>query len=274
MGDVIHAAESLTDPTAPLYVTSDGGIGRIILNRPSKKNALNLDMWARLKAAVDRLDADATVRLVLVQSNADGSFSTGADISEFEAMATNESLRERQRQLIREGQRALARMKKPTIAVIDGFCVGAGCGIAIHCDFRLASDRSKFGITPAKLGLVYPLNDTRHLVDLVGPSNAKKVLFTARLFDGAESYRMGLVDSLVPQQDLAAEVADWSETISGLSHYSIRGMKEMIRRILDGQVDDDAETSRWFTDAHGGKDYSEGVAAFMEKRAPRFTWND
>lgn len=262
------------DQSAPVYLEKKDGIGRLVLNRPDKRNAVNLDMWARLPVYLKALDADKDVRVVLVTSSRAGVFCAGADISEFEEIATNAEKRELQRVSIRDGQRTLARLGKPTIAMINGPCVGAGCGISLHCDFRFAAAGSRFGITPAKLGIVYPLNDTKHLVDLVGPSNAKRILFTAGLIDGEKALSMGLIDELFSADALEQETLAFAAQMVGVSQYSLRGMKKTIRRIVDGQVDDDAVTSKWFTDAHTGEDYRAGVKAFMAKEKPKFTWND
>ncbi|WND02862.1 enoyl-CoA hydratase/isomerase family protein [Temperatibacter marinus] len=262
------------DQSNPLYLTVDAGIGTLVLNRPHKKNAINMETWDHMPAYIAALENNPEVRVVVVMSSTEGSFCAGADISEFADIALDADLRERQRVGIREGQRRLARLKKPTIAMIDGPCIGAGCGLSIHCDFRIASLRSKFGITPAKLGLIYPLNDTKHLVDLVGPSHAKKILFTAGIFSAEEALRMGLVDEVVQVEDLELAVKAFAASMVPVSQYSLRGIKKSIQRILDGQADDDDTTSKWFTDAHTSSDYKEGVDAFMAKRKPKFTWND
>jgi len=261
------------DKSNPVYIEVADQIGYLVLNRPDKRNALTVAMWQALPRLLALLDDNPQVRVITVCSSQPEAFCAGADIDTFRRVAGDPAAREENRLAIRDGQRALARTEKPTIARISGACIGAGCGIAIHCDLRFASSDSRFGITPAKLGLVYPLNDTKQLMDLVGPSEAKKLLFTARLIDAEEALRVGLVDDIFPPDRLDAETAAFASDMASRSQYALRGMKKSIRRIMDGQTDDDAETARWFQDAHSHDDYHEGVAAFFEKRAPNFSWN-
>lgn len=263
---------NLYDPSASLYLEKEAEFGYVVFNRTDKKNAVSMDMWRRLPDCVKALDQDADVKVIILKSAAAGVFCAGADIAEFTAIAKDEALCEEQRLAIRVGQRSLARCHKPTIAMIDGPCVGAGCGISLHCDFRYASERATFGITPAKLGLVYPLNDTKHLVDLVGPSFAKEILFSARLFSAEEALKMGLVNHIFTSEQLEVEVANFASKLASVSQYALVGIKKTIQCILDGQVDDDFVTSKWFTDAYQAPDHKEGVQAFLEKRKPDFTW--
>lgn len=260
------------DTSNHVYAQLDGVIGRIVLNRPNKKNAMSYDMWCRVTEAVEALDNTPQVKVIVLCSSKEGSFSAGADLVELEVIAKDAEKREANRIAIREAQRALARAAKPTIAEISGPCVGGGCGLAIHCDFRFASGGSRFGVTPAKIGLIYPLNDTKELMDLVGVANAKSMLFTARLVDATEALEMGLVDRRLAPDELKDEVAAFAQHMAGLSQYSLFGIKQTMQRILDGQVDDDPSSETMFLDAHEGVDAQEGVQAFVEKRKPVFSW--
>lgn len=250
----------------------EGAIGRIVLNRPEKKNAMSQAMWTRVAEAVRALDAAAEVRVIILCSSTPTSFSAGADISELGVIATDPARRETNRLAIREAQRSLARAKKPTIAQISGPCVGGGCGLAIHCDFRFAADTARFGITPARIGIIYPLNDTKQLMDLVGVSAAKSMLFTGRLLDAAEAEKIGLIDRLTTSGMLDEAVEEFARQLAAVSQYSLNGIKYTMQRILDGQVDDDAQSEKMFLDAHENVDAVEGVKAFLEKRPANFTW--
>ncbi|MEP6011820.1 MAG: enoyl-CoA hydratase-related protein, partial [Parasphingorhabdus sp.] len=157
---------------------------------------------------------------------------------------------------------------KPTIAVIDGDCVGGGCGIALACDMRIAGPTARFGITPAKLGLVYPLHDTKLLVDAVGPSQAKRILFTGQILSAEESLRIGLITILA--DDPYGEAAALAETMASVSSHSQRMSKQIVQRILDGQADDDEASSTLFDAAFESDDFKEGVSAFLAKRKPEF----
>lgn len=260
------------DPAATVYAAVEGKIGRIVLNRPEKKNAMSEAMWRRVAQAVSALDGEADARAIILCSSSDGAFSAGADIGELEVIAADPERRESNRRAIRDAQRTLARASKPTIAQIAGPCVGGGCGLAIHCDFRFAAEGARFGITPAKLGIIYPLNDTKQLIDLVGLANAKRILFTGRLFSSAEAAKMGLIDERLPAGELAGAVHQFAEEMAAVSQYSLNGIKRSIQRILDGQVDDDEDTADMFLTAHEAEDAKEGVKAFLEKRRPNFTW--
>lgn len=261
------------DKNSPIYIEKDGAIGRLMLNRTEKRNAMSEAMWRMLPSAALCLDKDPDVRVIVVASTSDAAFSAGADIAELEEIAKDKARQESNRVAIREAQRTLARLSKPTIAQISGACMGGGCGIAIHCDFRIASRVARFGITPAKLGLVYPLNDTKQLMDLIGPAKAKSMLFTGRIVDAEEALAIGLIDELCAPSDLAARVGAFAGQIAGGSQYSVRAIKAFVQRILDGQTDDDDATAEVFRAAHEGEDAAEGVRAFLEKRPPNFRWN-
>ncbi|MBV1900852.1 MAG: enoyl-CoA hydratase/isomerase family protein [Kordiimonadaceae bacterium] len=256
-----------------IYTEREGTIGRVILNRAEKRNAMSEAMWAAIPAAVAELDADPQVRVIILTSNGQGAFSAGADIAELQVIATDPERRESNRKAIRDAQRCLARAKKPTIAVIWGACIGGGCGLALHCDFRFAATKAKFAITPAKLGIVYPLNDTKQLIDLVGPSKAKSLLFTGRMVAADEALAMGLVDHVCSEADLTTDVQAFAAQLASASQYSIQHMKHFVQRVLDGQIDDDETTAQIFKDAQEGEDAAEGVTAFLEKRSADFRWS-
>lgn len=263
-----------SDKTKSIYVEVEGSIGSLVLNRARKRNAMSEAMWSALPKALEVLDHDTRVRVIIVRSSSPEAFSAGADIAELEVIAKDPARQESNRIAIREAQRALARTKKPTIAQISGSCMGGGCGLAIHCDMRFAAHGARFGITPAKLGLIYPLNDTKQLMDLIGPAKAKSMLFTGRVLDAEEALSIGLIDELYGAGELEQKTLSFAQQIASVSQYSVRSIKTIIRRILDGQVDDDAATAEMFRAAHEGVDAAEGVRAFLEKRAASFNWND
>lgn len=251
-----------------LHLEIAGGVARLLIDRPDKRNAMDQSMWEAVPALVATAMADEAVRLLILASARPGPFCAGADIGEFATASADPVWRARNQAAIRGTQLALARAEKPTLAVIDGDAIGGGCGMALACDVRIASPRARMGITPAKLGLVYPLHDTRLLVDLVGPSQAKRLLFTATLIDAAEALRLGLVD--IVADDLDAEVAAFSAAVLGASPTSQRGSKAIIQRIVEGAHDDDRASAAGFDAAFTGADFHEGVAAFLAKRKPVF----
>ena len=251
-----------------LRLEKQGAIARLLIDRAEKRNAFTQVMWEALPVLLDEAMADDAVKVVILQSATTGVFCAGADIAEFGAGALDPEWRERNQQAISRAQIELTRAEKPVIAAIDGDCVGGGCGLSIACDMRVASPRARFGITPAKLGLVYSLHDTKLLVDLVGPAQAKRILFTAQLLPADEAQRIGLIEILDTDPLAAAEAL--AQTIALASSHSVRQTKKIVRRILDGQADDNAETTALFGAAFTGPDFKEGVSAFLEKRKAVF----
>jgi enoyl-CoA hydratase/carnithine racemase len=255
-------------PDAPLFLSLEESVASLWINRPDKRNALDQAMWEAIPPLVEQVLERPDMRVLLLRSAADGVFSAGADIGEFAARSGDPAWRRANQAAIRAAQLALARASIPSIAVIDGDCVGGGCGLALACDFRIASPRSRFGITPAKLGLVYPLHDTRLLIDAVGPVEAKRMLFTADLLGADDALAIGLVTDLSdPPMAAADALVGRMLAVSGDSQ---RWVKATIRRILDGATDDDVESMALFDQAFTGPDFREGVAAFLERRKPDF----
>jgi enoyl-CoA hydratase/carnithine racemase len=193
-----------------------------------------------------------------------GAFSAGADIKEMLANSSDMAWRDANQAEINRVQSELARVNLPTVAFIDGDCIGGGCGLALACDIRVATKRARFGITPGNLGLVYPLHDVKLLVDLVGPGQAKRILYTAELIDAEEALWIGLVEFLAESAD------DLIEKILANSTFSAVENKRFVRRVLDGQHEDDSETLGIFAAAFTREDFAEGSRAFVEKRKPKF----
>ena len=251
-----------------LRLERDGAVARLLIDRADKRNAFCQEMWEALPELVAEAMADTQVRVLLVASAVPGVFSAGADISEMASRSPDPEWRNRNQEALRAAQVALASAPKPTVALVQGDCIGAGCGVALACDLRVASPAARFGITPGRLGLVYPLHDTKLLVDLVGPAQAKRILFTGSLLQAEEAHRIGLVDVLA--EDARGEAEHLAATISAASPHSVHVAKSIVRRIVNGQTDDDEDTARQFYQAFSGSDFREGVAAFTEKRKPKF----
>lgn len=251
-----------------LRLTVEGAIASLWIDRPAKKNSFTQAMWERLPDLLAEAMDDPAVRVLVLRSAAVGIFSSGADIAEFSAGARDPDWRARNQAAIRRAQHELARAPKPTVALIEGACIGGGCGLALACDLRVAAPSAKLGITPARLGLVYSLHDTKLLADLVGPAQAKRILFTGDLVEAQEAARIGLVDILADAA--AGEAERLAGSIARASPHSIAATKRIVRRILDGQTEDDDDTKRQFDAAFEGEDFHEGVAAFFAKRPPDF----
>lgn len=243
----------------------EGAVATVLIDRSDKRNAFNLAMWEQMPELLHEALATDGVRLLVIRATEPGgAFCAGADIRELVANKADEGWRAANQKAINRLQFELARLPLPTLAFVEGDCVGGGCGIALACDVRLATPAARFGITPAKLGLVYPLHDVKLLTDLVGPGQARRILFTGSLIDAPEALRIGLVEQLADSPD--AMIAD----LCAASPHTIRETKRFVRRVLDGQAEEDAESLRVFAEAFTGEDFLEGTDAFMEKRKPRF----
>jgi len=258
--------------TASVFIERMGTIAHLVLNRPEKRNALNMDMWRRLDACLDDLSADRETRVVILRGVDQTAFAAGADISEFERIYATRASTEDYRGVLRSAQRKLAALNKPVIARIQGPCVGAGCGLALCCDVRIAAPSAGLGITPAKLGVVYGLWETKRLVDIVGPSQAKHMLFSAQILDAREALRIGLIDQLCDDEAIAAATDQYAELLASNSLYTIQAAKRFVELIRDGQSDDTAEIRDLSVGGFFGEDFIEGRTAFMEKRKPKFPY--
>jgi enoyl-CoA hydratase/carnithine racemase len=251
-----------------LRLETAGAVATLTIERPAKRNAMSYDMWSALPGLVDRVRADDAVRVLVLRGGEH--FSAGADISEFTTLRKDAEGAARYGEAVHNGERALATLGKPTIAAITGFCIGGGCEMALACDIRVAADDARFGITPAKLGIVYNFTSTKQLVDVVGPAWAKQILFSGDILDAQTALRIGLVNELHPSADLDARVKELSELIASRAQVSVRGAKSIVNRITEGQHVEDEAVRALYDEAVHSAEYAEGVAAFMDKRAPRF----
>jgi enoyl-CoA hydratase/carnithine racemase len=234
------------------------GVATVVIHHPAKRNAMTAGMWEALPPLLETLAGDAAVR-VLVLTGEGGTFCAGADIS------TLRGSPQRSQTLAVLAEEALAAFPKPTLAAIRGHCVGGGSQLAAACDLRFAEEGALFGVTPAKLGIVYPASSTRRLVSLVGPGTAKYLLFSGELIDAAQALRTGLLDEVLPEGELAKRVAEFTRVLASRSQLTQAAAKEF----ANGRTDRDAH---WAEQARGSGDTAEGVAAFLERRQPRFTW--
>jgi len=254
---------------SPLLLTIDGPLARLTLNRPAQRNALSAAMWSAIPGLIAQAVATPGVK-ILILAGAGGHFAAGADISEFaETYATPENAAA-YGETVAAAMQAVASCPKPVIARIEGACVGGGCGLALACDIRIAASNIRMGITPGKLGLAYSLGDTKRLVDAVGFSNARLILYTGRLVQAEEARAMGLVDRVVDSAELDGAVTALALEIAATSQVSVRITKATLALIAAGTVQDTDETRGWYIEAAASPDFAEGRRAFLEKRAPTF----
>lgn len=238
---------------------TENGVATVTLSHPAKRNAMTPRMWRELPPLLDRLAAAPDVR-ALVLTGRGGTFCAGADISSLRRATAP-------RELAVTAEEALAAFPKPTLAAVRGDCVGGGCQLAAACDLRFAEHGARFGVTPARLGLVYPAASTRRLVGLVGPATVKYLLFSGELIDAERALHTGLIDELLPSGGLAERVRDFTAVLTSRSALTQGAAKDF----ADGRTGAD-RVAHWAAQEADGKEAAEGVSAFLERRAPRFPW--
>ncbi|MQA85887.1 MAG: enoyl-CoA hydratase [Streptosporangiales bacterium] len=254
-----------------LVLNRSGDVATLTLNRPDKHNAITYEMFRNLPEVVREAAEDRAVKVLVVRGAGEKAFASGADISEFERVRANSADARVYNQYVAAAEQAITRLAKPTIAMVRGYCIGGGCGLALACDLRFADTTARFGITPAKLGIVYSLESTKRLVDLVGPAQAKYILMSGQQIDARRAHGIGLVDELHEPAEFEEATLGFARLLCSRSQYSVRAVKHMVGLILAGQVEDDEETRQLRSVAFDTPDFAEGVRAFREKREPRFT---
>lgn len=249
----------------------EGPVGWVIFNNPARRNAVSLDMWEGMATLLEHFEADRSVRVVVLRGAGDRAFVSGADISQFEQQRSSpETVAAYDRTSGIAGER-LANCSKPTIAMIHGYCIGGGLGIAVGCDLRIADDTSKFGVPAARLGLGYDASGVKKLMDLVGPAYTKDIFFTARHFSAAEALTMGLVNWVVPEAKLESLVRNYSTTIAENAPLTIHALKRTVGELVKSSPKADYDLcERLVAECFASEDYIEGRRAFMEKRRPAF----
>ncbi|MGY1608050.1 MULTISPECIES: enoyl-CoA hydratase/isomerase family protein [unclassified Geodermatophilus] len=259
--------------TGTLRTGRDGAVASLTIDRPEKRNALTAEMWAALPGILAGLAEDPEVR-VLVVTGTGPVFCAGADIADLLGGPDAGDPMAHVREANLAAQAALRDFPKPTIAMIRGYCIGGGVELATCCDLRFTDPTGVFGVTPAKVGIVFTPTSTRQLVRLVGPATARYLLYSGELVDAETALRTGLVDRLLPAGDLAGEVRRFAEVLAARSALTQRAAKEITAALADRDDEDRVEelAGRWYRETAAAGELAEGVAAFTERRAPRFPW--
>ena len=252
----------------PVAVTCDGAVATLWLNRPAKRNAVTHAMWSQIAAACPDLGADPAVRVLVVRGVGDH-FCAGADIAELGTVDPGAYSA-----ATRSAEDALASFPKPTIAFVTGSCVGGGAEIAIACDLRIADGTARFGITPARLGIVYPSFAIERAVRLLGPSATKHLLYSAELVGPERALRIGLVDEVHEPAAAPGRLADLTRLLAEeRSALTQQASKQLVDAVVESGSIDPALSRRWAAEVAASGDPAEGAAAFAERRPPRFTWD-
>ena len=249
---------------------STGPVAFLTFDRPQARNALTWAMYDALVAACDRVDADDTVRVFVVRAEGEA-FAAGTDIRQFTSFASGDEGLAYERKLDAVIDR-LERVAVPTIAQVHGVAAGAGCAIALTCDFRVCTPAAQFGVPIARtLGNCLSAANVARIADLIGPARTKDLLFTGRLIDVAEATSLGLVTAAVERQGLDAAVRDLAQTLAANAPLTIRATKETLRRLAVRRRLDAGAADDLIAACYASADFREGVASFIEKRRPRFT---
>jgi enoyl-CoA hydratase/carnithine racemase len=243
----------------------------VTISAPERRNCIDLATWKAIPPLFAALDADDDVRVVLVRGAGEQAFCAGADIAEFDTeRATAAGSRAYEQENVRAFEAVRATIK-PVVAVIHGFCFGAGVGLAAACDLRLAADDATFAIPAATLGVGYPPAALRSLVALMGPEATKHLFFSAGRLNGAQALSAGLVGAVYPRAALDAEAARLAHAIAAGAPMTIRAAKRAIDAAAGLSGSDDAQALQQLADAcFASEDYAEGRAAFKDKRKPLF----
>ena len=250
-----------------------GAVAHLVLDRPEKRNALSLEMWQAIPPLVAQARADPAVKAIVVRGVDRTAFAAGADISQFHERFRSRDTALTYMNAVGGAAGSLADCPKPAIALIHGDCVGGGVELAIACDLRFCSSGSRFGITPARLGICYGMTSTRRVAQAIGPSKTKDLMFSGRLIDAETAREWGLADRVYAPDDLDRETAAFLEAVCRNSQYSIRFAKRALREIAAGAVEEPEALRDLRLGAKEAGDLEEGIAAYLEKRRPVFRWN-
>ncbi|MCJ2067696.1 enoyl-CoA hydratase [Methylobacterium sp. J-030] len=259
----------MADPQ--LIVQRDGPIGWLIFSNVAKHNAMTFEMWGGVPEAVASLAEDPEIRILALKGAGEKAFVSGADISEFETKRGSGEAQMAYNAAADAATAIIQTCPKPTLAMVRGYCIGGGLALALACDLRFAAEDTRFAIPAAKLGLGYRYAGMRRLVDVVGPSRAKDIFYSARQFDTAEALGMGLINRVVPREALEEEVRAYGARVAANAPLTIAAAKLAIdAATTEPGPDALAAVDRAIKACFASEDYREGPIAFREKRPPNF----
>lgn len=247
------------------------GIGFLTFNNPERHNAVSLEMWDGVEAIMKDFEADDDIRVVVMNGAGGKAFVSGADISKFDKERGTREAVDHYNARVKQVYGDIAAFSKPTIAMVNGYCIGGGIALALCCDLRFCSEKSKFGLPASKLGLGYPYHGLKRLVAAVGPGMACDITFTGRILDSEEAHHNHIVQKVMPEDELEDFVLNYAKTVAGNAPLTVKSMKFIISQIVKDEKDRDLEKCQQLVDAaFDSEDYKEGRKAFIEKRPPEF----
>jgi enoyl-CoA hydratase/carnithine racemase len=252
-----------------IILERDGGIATVTLSNPGRMNALDKTMWAQLGAAMRELGADDGLRCVVLRGAGDKAFAAGADIAEFK----NERADSKQAKAYSQGgigwMHAVAECRHPTVALIQGACVGGGLLVASQCDLRICGESARFGVPVKNLGLTESYDELQAMMGVIGPAASLEILLEGRIWGAREAYEKGLVSRVVADGEVVGEAYATARRIADGAPLVARWHKKFIRRLLDPRTLTSAERDEGYA-CFDTEDFREGVAAFLAKRKPQF----
>ena len=279
MPDTAATTSATTSDGTDLPVDADGHlllrreppVATVTINRPAQRNAISFTMWGQLTELMNDLDNDRDIRCVVIAGSGDEAFSAGADISDFEEHRSDSRRGRIYNRAVDGLLEKVAEMGTPVISMIDGFAAGGGCELAVATDLRIASEHSRLGIPVARLGITIGHREMYGLVNLVGKGNALYILLSGRLLDAAESLRIGLVNHVVPAEQLEAVTYKLAADIASLAPLSHAVNKQTLNQVLaKPSLDLTPEEADLPLTQFDTRDYQEGYRAFLQKRRPTF----
>ena len=247
-----------------MLARKDGAIAHMIFNNPERHNAVSMEMWEAAEAILADFNTDDAIRVIVLSGAGGKAFVSGADISSAEAV-------KRYGETTARAYTNLYNSPKPTIAMIRGYCIGGGLGLAACCDMRFCTEGSRFGLPAARLGLGYSLTSIKRLADVVGIAAAKDICLSARRYDAAEALEIGLVNEVLPDDTLESHVEEYAAKVAANAPLTIAAMKKIFVELVKDPEDRDVAACEAAVDqCFASEDYLEGRQAFMEKREPQF----
>jgi len=257
--------------TEKMLLETNGPVSWITFNQPEKRNAISLAMWEGLAEALALSMDDEAIKVIVLKGAGGQAFVSGADISEFDQKRNSAEAKAAYAQIAGQASRYLRQSDKPVIALIEGYCIGGGLATALQADVRFATPGSTFGIPAARLGLGYEYEGLRLLTQIVGPSRARDIMMSARLFKADEALEMGLVNFVESEGDIHDAVAAYAERIASNAPLTIRAARAAISDVMLEASKRDRPGVQALIDAcFDSEDYREGRRAFAEKRPPQF----
>lgn len=252
------------------WVTDDG-IGWMLFNNPARHNALALEMWTGIGDILESFAADDRVRVIIMRGAGGKAFVSGADISEFDTKRSSAEQKRSYGRIAGRATRWLAKINKPLLAMIEGYCIGGGLATALAADIRIAADDSTFGVPAARLGLGYEYDGLAKLARIVGPARARDIMLSARYFPAAEAQAMGLINFVQPRAELEKFTLNYAQTIAANAPLTVEAAKQAVNVFeAGGEKAAVAEVEALVNACFDSADYAEGRSAFAAKRKPKF----